>query len=57
MIRLLQLLIFGHAHKWVTIREINFTDDIREYERTGVPTGRKYTCQCETCGKIRTFIV
>ena len=49
VIRLIQFLIFGHVHKWVTTREAPL-----EYTFNGktVASGRRYTCRCELCGEI-----
>jgi len=50
MIRLLQLLIFGHFHKWKIMHRCPV------YERGEVkPVRFDYDCQCETCGKVRVF--
>jgi hypothetical protein len=48
MIRLLQLLIFGHVHKWVTIKEGKFYDR----PESSMPCGVVYYQQCEHCGKV-----
>ncbi|MCK5019955.1 MAG: hypothetical protein KAS32_23065 [Candidatus Peribacteraceae bacterium] len=48
MWKLIQLLIFGHAHKWKIIQsgELTFT-----YSES---IGMRYTLQCEKCGNIKT---
>lgn len=55
MIRLLQLLIFGHAHKWAIIRKVDIVRHDATPVAPGLPLHRDYECQCETCGKIRKF--
>ena len=50
VIAVLKFLVFGHLHKWTTIREDKATWD-------NGSTGRMYTCQCTTCGKIKAFTV
>lgn len=50
MIAVLKFLIFGHLHKWTTLREDKATWD-------NGATGRMYTCQCTTCGTIKAFSV
>ena len=51
MIRLLQFLIFGHAHKWVEDKRVDlFADD-----GPGRPYGTRVMCHCETCGKPKRF--
>lgn len=56
MIRLFQILFFGHAHKWKIIREVKLV--IPESEDNGRLEGRRYTIQCEKCGDVahRDFI-
>lgn len=48
MLRLLQLLIFGHVHKWKTIKEGN----LYETSKSAMPCGVVYYQQCEHCGKV-----
>ena len=47
MIRLIQLLFFGHIHKWKIIdkRRLDYVSDFCD----------RYTSQCEHCGKIKVF--
>jgi hypothetical protein len=47
MIALLQILIFGHAHKWKVMKEVSVVDDEQ------FPIGTRYYCQCEKCGRIK----
>ena len=47
MLKLLQLLIFGHSHKWKTTHEQSLYDSFDNQ------TGILYIQQCETCGKIK----
>lgn len=49
MIRLIQLMIFGHVHKWETFDQVNL---IVKHEFGGVETGVRFFCRCETCGKV-----
>lgn len=49
MVRLLQLLIFGHVHKW---RE---TNRVRLSMQDSGDTGTRVYCTCETCGEPRKF--
>ncbi|MGV7033070.1 hypothetical protein [Methylobacterium symbioticum] len=50
MLQLLQWLLFGHVHKWKTVRDVPLTElDDRGRE---VVTGRRYVQQCEYCGKV-----
>ena len=45
MLRLIQLLIYGHIHKWATI-------DSRVLEGSYGARGHRYTLRCEKCGDI-----
>ena len=45
MFKILQLLIFGHFHKWETIRESSLT--------MGSEVGARYILRCEKCGNIK----
>jgi uncharacterized protein CbrC (UPF0167 family) len=49
MIRLIQLLFFGHAHKWEIIdkRRLDYVYDFSK------GSCERYTLQCEHCGKIK----
>jgi hypothetical protein len=51
MIQLLQILIFGHAHKWRQVRIVSAYLD----EDDKLPAFQKVVCECERCGTIRTF--
>lgn len=52
MIRLLQLILFGHVHKWKVMEEQSFYNDrIPQGYRAGI----LYVCQCESCGAIKPF--
>jgi hypothetical protein len=53
MIWLIKFLIFGHAHKWETIKTEKLSDIIVE----GAPGhhGSRYICRCTKCGSIRKF--
>lgn len=54
MIRLLQLLIFGHVHKWKTLEERPLVRPEQVVEGTtyGQRTGTRYIQQCEHCGIV-----
>lgn len=54
MIRLLQLLIFGHVHKWKIIKEGPFTL-YGEDEAEMVQRGTQYNVQCEHCGAVKRY--
>lgn len=49
MLKLLQLLIFGHVHKWkiVNVNTLDYNGDF------GSGTCIRYTMQCEVCGNIK----
>lgn len=47
MIKLLQILWYGHSHKWKIIQTIQLQN---EY---GANVGKKYHLQCEVCGNIK----
>lgn len=50
MLRLLQLLLIGHVHKWKIIGDVPY----ERHDDTGFveARGRRYILQCEHCGKI-----
>lgn len=48
MIKLLQILWYGHQHKWNIIEK-------REVRDNGGLIGTRYTCQCQHCGNIKAF--
>lgn len=50
MMRLFQLLIFGHVHHWTVIKEatVDWNDGAQSF---------MYVCQCKGCGKIKKFSV
>jgi hypothetical protein len=54
MIRLLQLLIFGHAHKWKTLKQTPLVrpEQVVYGQTYGQRTGTRYIQQCETCGLV-----
>lgn len=53
MIRLLQMLFWGHAHKWKIIKEGKLRHEQHGYSSAPiVSTGTRYVLQCETCGKL-----
>ncbi len=52
MIALIQFLIFGHFHKWVTISTANFYEARDAGKPGALPTGAVYIQQCGKCGKV-----
>lgn len=48
MIELLQKLIYGHAHKWVQVREV-------EVHSAGFAVGTNYHMKCEVCGRMKQY--
>jgi hypothetical protein len=54
MWKVIQLLLFGHAHKWKTIDETVFKV-YRHPEDGGelCKVGTRYVLQCEQCGTIK----
>ena len=46
MLRIIQYLIFGHIHKWVTIKTGELVDG-------GDVTGLWYDLKCEKCGDVK----
>lgn len=54
MIRLLQILFLGHAHRWQIIREVPLVwHDDWESPDDVTRSGRRYVLQCEGCGKVK----
>lgn len=49
MIRLLQLLFLGHAHKWKIIQQYNVT----RADKADSVVATAYVCQCEECGALK----
>ena len=56
MIKLLRFLFTGdfHSHKWKIIDERRVHGD-GGFNRSDIPIGSKYVCQCEQCGTIKVF--
>lgn len=52
MLKLIQYIIFGHAHQWEIKEEIDVWCRSVSTER---PIGKKIMLQCKTCGKLKTF--
>lgn len=48
MWKLIQLLIFGHCHKWKIIKEADVDGSFDQ-------RWTRYYTQCEICGKIKVF--
>jgi hypothetical protein len=53
MMRLLELLIFGHVHKWKEDKRFALTGPNWNGERATI--GEKVHCTCEICGKPKAF--
>lgn len=53
MIRLLQLLFFGHIHEWEIYKETAYewSNDFGEHGRCS-----KYTLRCTKCGAMKTYL-
>ena len=51
MLLLLQLIIFGHVHKWETKSE----HPLFENKDSVAPYGKVIYCECEKCGIHRRF--
>lgn len=51
MIRFLQLLFFGHVHKWKTIKVVPF-ENWGESPKEVTARGTRYVQQCEACGVV-----
>lgn len=51
MIRLLQLLFFGHWHKWKIIEQARLWG--ADSAHMDKPTGLVYFLQCEKCGEVK----
>ena len=52
MIKLLQWLIFGHAHKYTQVEALELRTKI-----LGEYTGKAYILRCDCCGKMKCFKV
>lgn len=52
MLSLLQLLIYGHLHKWKVLDRRDFYDRRDEAKPNKMPIGAVYIQQCEHCGKV-----
>lgn len=55
MLRLLQWIFLGHAHKWKTIKEIASLRTKPGHPDVIVAKGSAYIQQCEHCGKLHEF--
>jgi hypothetical protein len=49
MLKLLQLLIFGHIHKWIILGSGN----IEHRSENGKVVGVYYNLKCEKCGNVK----
>lgn len=53
MLKLLQLLFFGHAHKWKILERSPLVITRHPEDGGGVKhRGDRFVLQCETCGKV-----
>lgn len=56
MLKLIAFLWFGHSHKWKIIDRVKLYRSIKYTLDENVrPVGEDFICQCEKCGKVRTF--
>ena len=53
MIRLLQLIIFGHIHQWEILGKTRVFES--ETIKDDLPIGIKYVLQCKHCGEMKKF--
>lgn len=51
MWRLIQLIIYGHIHKWKTLEKLKIYHP--EHKPGDLPSGDRYIQQCEICGKVQ----
>lgn len=58
MIKLWQLLIYGHVHKWKLFETCKQFDS-DAYIKTGkiINTGQIYYHRCDICGKVKNQVV
>jgi hypothetical protein len=49
MLRLLELLIFGHSHTWEETERVNVADN------NGIGRGYAVFCRCIKCGEPKRF--
>lgn len=49
MIKLFQILFYGHAHKWDTVKTVRVVDSTRGDAYT------RFYLKCEHCGNMKTF--
>lgn len=47
MLKLLQLLLYGHQHKWKIIKQVGMGYDEK------IITRQRFYLQCEVCGNIK----
>jgi hypothetical protein len=53
VIRLLQLLIFGHVHKWKMLESRDYEAYVDEVGKGEPSRGKLYMLQCEHCGSLK----
>ena len=53
MLRLIQLLIFGHIHQWKIIKEYVHAKYKDGYPDKVVSINLHFILQCEKCGKLK----
>lgn len=52
MLELFQKLFIGHVHKYVIIEEVSLYTSSENY----LPSGKRYVCQYEHCGKLKFYV-
>ena len=52
MLKLLQILLIGHAHRYVEVKQVRVFDTP---VAKGLPKGTKYILSCKECGKMKIF--
>lgn len=54
MMWLLQILVFGHVHKWQILTKTRYVDYANYVDEKDVlARGMQYTLQCEKCGRLK----
>ena len=48
---MLELLLYGHRHKWSIIKD----EPIRLGDHTDIAARATYAVQCDVCGRIRSY--
>lgn len=56
MLRLLQILLIGHAHKWEIVSKGTYADYDGEPGKSALLSrGTQYTMRCQHCGEMKVF--